>query len=256
MAIGTAAVWWWNKRVLPPVTLGSPPADIPFSLAGYTDVAPGDFAYARTPGGNWIAAAADETGRVYVIDQAGDLYYDSGDPALGVIALDRQGNLFNLYLDESGSRAITPLGNVSQLTRFKISEIAGIKLDHDVTVVAMADGSSIPLPPGAGMVGADGKFVPPGELLEGYSLPPPDNPFARLLSAGRGRSTGPGPTRLTVDPANPAPYGRQVFDQTLLDNPDLPGFQPALPDGFSLEALARQVEAEQQAKAARRRRLF
>jgi hypothetical protein len=73
--------------VLPPVTLGSPPADIPFSLAGYTDVAPGDFAYARTPGGNWIAAAADETGRVYVIDQAGDLYYDSGDPALGVIAV-------------------------------------------------------------------------------------------------------------------------------------------------------------------------
>lgn len=39
----------------------------------------------------------------------------------------------------------------------QISEIAGVKLDNDVTVVGMADGSSIPLPPGSGMVDKDGK---------------------------------------------------------------------------------------------------
>jgi hypothetical protein len=44
--------------------------------------------------------------------------------------------------------------------------------------------------------------------------------------------------------------------QTLLDDPDLPGFQPALPRAFDLQAYARQVEAEQQARAARRRGLF
>lgn len=39
----------------------------------------------------------------------------------------------------------------------QISEIAGLKLDSDVTIVAMADGSSVPLPPGSGMVDKDGK---------------------------------------------------------------------------------------------------
>lgn len=32
-----------------------------------------------------------------------------------------------------------------------------MKLDSDVTIVAMADGSSVPLPPGSGMVDKDGK---------------------------------------------------------------------------------------------------
>jgi hypothetical protein len=39
----------------------------------------------------------------------------------------------------------------------QISEIAGVKLDKDVTVVGMADSSSIPLPPGSGMLDKDGK---------------------------------------------------------------------------------------------------
>jgi len=44
--------------------------------------------------------------------------------------------------------------------------------------------------------------------------------------------------------------------QTLLDDPDLPGYQPALPKGFDLQEFARQVEAEQQEKAKRKRGLF
>lgn len=43
--------------------------------------------------------------------------------------------------------------------------------------------------------------------------------------------------------------------QTLLEDPDMPG-QPALPRGFDLQEFARQVEAEQQAKAKRKRGLF
>lgn len=39
-----------------------------------------------------------------------------------------------------------------------MSEIAGVKLDRDVNVVAMADGQVLPLPPGAGMYRpSDGK---------------------------------------------------------------------------------------------------
>ena len=39
------------------------------------------------PGGNWIASAQDMRGRVYIIDQAGDLYYDSGNPDIGIYAV-------------------------------------------------------------------------------------------------------------------------------------------------------------------------
>lgn len=38
-------------------------------------------------GGNWIAAAQDMRGRMYIIDQAGDLYYDSGNPDIGIYAV-------------------------------------------------------------------------------------------------------------------------------------------------------------------------
>jgi hypothetical protein len=74
-------------EVLPPVDIGTPPPDFPFQLAGYTDIAPEEFVYARTPQGNWVASAVDPAGRVFVIDQAGDLYYDSGNPQVGVYAV-------------------------------------------------------------------------------------------------------------------------------------------------------------------------
>lgn len=72
---------------MPPVQIGQPPAEFPFKLAGYTDVAPEDFVYAKTPGGNWVAAAQDPAGRMYLIDQAGDLYYDSGNKEIGIYAV-------------------------------------------------------------------------------------------------------------------------------------------------------------------------
>ena len=50
--------------------------------------------------------------------------------------MDTQGNLFNFYRDTDGEQKITPVGNVSDLKQFKIGEIAGIKLDRDVNVVA------------------------------------------------------------------------------------------------------------------------
>eukprot|EP00878_Enallax_costatus_P033816 GHUV01037383.1.p1 GENE.GHUV01037383.1~~GHUV01037383.1.p1 ORF type:complete len:193 (+),score=46.46 GHUV01037383.1:525-1103(+) len=192
---------------------------------------------------------------MYLIDQAGDLYYDSGNTEIGIYALDPQGNLFNIYLDERGQRTITPVGNISDMKRFKVSEIADVKLDRDVSVVAMADGSTIELPPNSGMINRKtGEFVPPGELIEGITLDPPDNPFARLF--GKQTSTPGLVNRYEVDPADPRDYNKQIYDQTLLDDPDLPGYQPALPRNFSLEDFAREVEAEQQAKARRKRGLF
>lgn len=34
-----------------------------------------------------MAAAEDEAGRFFMIDEVGDLYYDSGDPQIGLYAV-------------------------------------------------------------------------------------------------------------------------------------------------------------------------
>lgn len=58
--------------------------DVDFRLLGFTDVDKEDFVYFKTPGGNWVASAVDEQGRVYMIDEIGDLYYDTGNPEVGM----------------------------------------------------------------------------------------------------------------------------------------------------------------------------
>lgn len=58
---------------LPPTELGpirfSDKPDIPFKLLGFTDLSEDDFVYFKTPGGNWVAAAKDDAGRLFMIDQ-------------------------------------------------------------------------------------------------------------------------------------------------------------------------------------------
>lgn len=46
---------------------------------------------------------------------------------------------------------------VCVLIESQVSEIAGVKLDRQVNVVAMMDGTALPLPPTSGMVDANGK---------------------------------------------------------------------------------------------------
>eukprot|EP00798_Chlamydomonas_sp_ICE-L_P018864 gene18864-25419_t len=199
---GSAALWLYNHRF--PLDFLSKP-DIDFNLAGFTDIPPEQFVYFKTPGGNWVASAQDEEGRLFMIDQIGDLYYDTGDPEIGFYVMDTQGNLYNEYADLDGERKIKAVGNVRELSRFKINEIAGVKLDRDVNIVAFKDGSNVslqaPTPdmigpdgkiagveldrevnivafkdgsnvslqaPTPDIIGPDGKLIIPGELMEGY----------------------------------------------------------------------------------------
>ncbi len=74
--------------------------------------------------------------------------------------MDTQGNLFNFYNEVGGERKITPVGNIADLESFKISELAGVKLDRDVNVVAFKDGRQVPLPPGTGYVDGGGGARP------------------------------------------------------------------------------------------------
>lgn len=57
--------------------------------------------------------------------------------------------------------------------------------------------------------------MPPGEIVEGLTAPPEDNPFARLF-AGRARGGAAGDIlnpRYEVDLNDPRSYERQMFDQ-------------------------------------------
>ena len=124
--------------------------------------------------------------------------------------MDTGGNLYNFYSDADGTRRITPVGNVSDLTKFKINEIAGVKLERDVNVVAFQDGRLVELPAGAGTRGADGRMVPPAEIVEGVRAPQPglwDSVFG-----GREQQMYP-LDRPEVDLADPRGFDRQLYDQ-------------------------------------------
>ncbi|GFR52646.1 hypothetical protein Agub_g15238 [Astrephomene gubernaculifera] len=263
---GSAALWLFNHKVLFPIDSFGERPPIDFSLAGYTDLTPEEFVYFKTPAGRWVAAAEDEQGRFFMIDEVGDLYYDSGDPDVGLYAMDTQGNLFNFYRDTDGQQKITPVGNVADLKSFKISEIAGIKLDRDVNVVAFQDGTTAPLPPGSTYVDPfSGELRGPDELIEGLGrgggggstsegrLSSRRDLFQRLFGGGGGSGSadaGLPIQRYEVDLNDPREYEEQMEEQQFLLDPEDPT-APLLPPDFDIDALAREVEEEARGKGRR-----
>ncbi len=99
------------------------------------------------------------------------------------------------------------------------------------------------------------QFVPPGELVEGYTRTRsrPGNALTDIFF-GPDPSDAP-PDRFEVDLNDPTDFQRQMFDQILLDDPTLPGYQPALPDDFDLDEYAKEIEREARDGAAGRRPL-
>eukprot|EP00198_Chlamydomonas_reinhardtii_P009281 XP_001698618.1 predicted protein [Chlamydomonas reinhardtii] len=157
----------------------------------------GDFVYFKTPQGRWVAAAEDEQGRFFMIDE-----------------------------------------------KFKIGEIAGIKLDRDVNVVAFQDGTAAPLPPGSAYVDPyTGEVKGPDELVLIPSRPV-RQPVWRRAAGGRLVAAD---QRYEVDLSDPRDYEEQMEEQQFLADPDDPT-APILPPDFDIDALARQVEAEARAK--------
>jgi hypothetical protein len=183
-----------------------------------------------------------------MVDELGDLYYDSGDPRLGMFAVDTRGDVYNFYQDVGGERRVTPLGNVDRdLRKMKITEIAGQKLDRPVEVTAFADRNAgrVPLPPGSARVGPDGKVQGPDELLEGLDLPR-DNPWERLMGRGFEGERRFLLDRYEVDLSDARPVRKQLWEQTLLEDPDIVmsmGGGKGGGAGGSMEALARKAGA-------------
>jgi hypothetical protein len=66
--------------------------------------------------------------------------------------------IFIHFLPPSGLfPAPAQVGNITDLKAFKINELAGVKLDREINVVAFQDGRQVPLPPGTGYVDENGR---------------------------------------------------------------------------------------------------
>lgn len=84
----------------------------------------------RTKGGNVVAAAQDEDGRVFIFDKAGNIYYDTEDAATGMYIVDRVGDTFNEYVDQDGQVQQVYVGNLKDIQSVKVSEIGGISVEE------------------------------------------------------------------------------------------------------------------------------
>lgn len=87
-----------------------------------------NIALLRTKQGNIVAATQDAKGRIFLFDKAGNIYYDTDDAALGLYIVDPQGDMFNKYLDKEGRVQEAYVGNLSDLTSIKVTEIGGVPI--------------------------------------------------------------------------------------------------------------------------------
>jgi hypothetical protein len=132
------------------------------------------FEYVTTAGGATVLFAQDEAGRVFLVDAAGDLYYDSGDPTVGWYIVDTKDNVFNLYFDD-GAPARRRVGSLADLRTVDAAALAGLPVAELRAAGIAASGrvtgflsdEGVPLPPNAPLgTGLDGRSVVGPPVLE------------------------------------------------------------------------------------------
>lgn len=84
----------------------------------------------KTKGGNVVAAAQDEAGRLFIFDKAGNIYYDTEDPSIGLYIVDVRGDTFNEYMDAQGDVQRVFVGNLKDIQSVKVTEIGGISVNE------------------------------------------------------------------------------------------------------------------------------
>jgi len=94
--------------------------------------------YVTTKGGNKVAVYKDSAGRVWMVDKAGDVFLDTGDPDVGVFAIDASGNMIN-YWEDGGETKSKVVGNVEDLW------FANMKGGAPLAVFTEDPGSGIPV---------------------------------------------------------------------------------------------------------------
>ncbi|KAK9868064.1 hypothetical protein WJX84_000029 [Apatococcus fuscideae] len=152
--LGGGFLWWYFiNRQIPSI---------------YRD--PDGLNYVKTKAGNWAMVNYDGSGRMYMIDEAGTLYYDTGEPAMGIYIVDLQGDMYNLFMDRDGEPNQVRVGNVADLASINVKDIGGIPTQSLAEAVGARD---------AGMSGGKMMVFPdfprknatPDELQK-YLMPP------------------------------------------------------------------------------------
>ncbi|KAK9800854.1 hypothetical protein WJX73_000228 [Symbiochloris irregularis] len=134
--------------------------------------------YVTTKAGNQVAVAEDPSGRTFFIDQAGNLYYDTGDKDIGAYVVDKDQHVFNVWIDKQEQPQRKYVGDLSDMRTMDVRSLAGIpvrelqresrgRFDGKFTVFD-SDRKARPLPPNAPVLkDEDGTVEGPPMLEEG-----------------------------------------------------------------------------------------
>lgn len=134
--------------------------------------------YVKTAGGATVLLAEDSSGRPFLVDGAGDLYYDSGDPDVGWYIVDADNNVFNLFFEDGSPRRVR-VGTLDALASVDATRLAGLPVASMRAAGAAAGArltgfvadDGVPLPPNAPVsVAADGRPAGPPVLEEDVML--------------------------------------------------------------------------------------
>lgn len=81
--------------------------------------------YLTTKGGNRVAVSTDAQGHVWMVDRAGDLYFDTGDPNVGFFVVDPEGEMVNMW-EENGKTQRKMVGNINELANVRTKELGDV----------------------------------------------------------------------------------------------------------------------------------
>ncbi|KAK9835698.1 hypothetical protein WJX74_006156 [Apatococcus lobatus] len=121
--LGGGFLWWYFiNRQIPPIYRDK---------EGYN--------YVKTKAGNFAMVNYDGSGRMYMIDEAGTLYYDTGEPSLGMYIVSLNGDMYNLFIDKDGEPNQVKVGNVADLASINVKDIGGIPTQSLAAAVGERD---------------------------------------------------------------------------------------------------------------------
>lgn len=159
--LGGGALWWWALKGQRSPIIRDAEGNV----------------YLRTAGGNVVGVTQDEAGRILLVAPNGDLYYDTGDVRTGVYIVDRDGEMYNAFIDGEGNPQKVRVGNVADLKEVEIDAFGGVPIDEMKTRVGKVGGrkltvfeepSDVYMPPDAlPNITEDGNILPPSVLEEG-----------------------------------------------------------------------------------------
>eukprot|EP01025_Chloroclados_australasicus_P052598 TRINITY_DN6137_c0_g1_i20.p1 TRINITY_DN6137_c0_g1~~TRINITY_DN6137_c0_g1_i20.p1 ORF type:complete len:259 (-),score=38.06 TRINITY_DN6137_c0_g1_i20:385-1161(-) len=120
-------VWWWRLN-----------QEFPGQIMKLKDQ--DNVMIYKTPKGAMVAVWEDQAGRFQMLDQAGNFYYDSGDDYIGMVMMDNEGTLTNMYIDEKTKEyQESVIGNIRDIKLELIDRVGNLEFEEPVYVAGFKD---------------------------------------------------------------------------------------------------------------------